>query len=168
MRAALFIFALLVASCGAPPASQNVEPEATPAAAAALEVRDGWARPTPGGVDVSGGYITIANATAAEDRLLSASSPRAARAEIHQMAMEGGVMSMRAVEGGLAVPADQTVTLAPGGLHIMFFGVTQPFTEGEAVPLTLTFANAGEVQTTLNVQREAPASAAPAGDHSGH
>lgn len=152
MRTAVLALALFAASCGAPADNAGEPAPATAPAAATLEVQDGWTRPTPGGVDVSGGYLTIVNATAEADRLLSATSPRAARTEVHEMAMEGSVMQMRAVEGGLAVPAGETVTLAPGGLHIMFFGVSQPFVEGETIPLTLTFERAGQIETALTVR----------------
>jgi len=157
MRAALFLFVLFVAACGAPqadaPSAQNTDH---------LTVRDAWIAPTPGGVDVSAGYVTIVNATGAEDRLIALSSPRAARTEIHEMSMDNGVMRMRAVDGGLAVPAGATLTLGPGGQHLMFFGVTQPFAEGETIPVTLTFAQAGDIAVQMPVQRTAPVA------HGGH
>lgn len=152
MRAIYFAFVLLAAACGAPVDNAGEPTRAAATASATLEVRNGWTRPTPGGVNVSSGYLTIVNGTDAADRLLAASSPRAARTEVHEMAMEGGVMRMRAVEGGLAAPAGETVTLAPGGLHIMFFGVGRPFAEGETIPLTLTFERAGQIETTLAVR----------------
>jgi len=102
---------------------------------------------------VSAGYLTIVNSAAADDRLIGVASPRAASAEVHEISMEGRVIRMRAVEGGLIVSAGEAVTLAPGGLHLMFFGVTQPFAEGETIPVTLTFANAGDVAATLAVRR---------------
>jgi len=156
MRAALFIFALFAASCGAPTSPPTAEQAP---AAATLEVRDAWAAPTPGGVEVSAGYLIISNPTAAEDRLIGAATPRAGSSEVHEMSMDGGVMRMRAVEGGLAVPAGETVALAPGGLHLMFMGVTQPFVEGESIPVTLTFANAGDIQVSLPVRRSAASDA---------
>lgn len=163
MRAFFIAPLLFAAACGAP-SQPAPAPETPPVAesAATLEVRDAWASPTPGGVDVSAGYLTIVNGAAAEDRLISAASARAERVEIHEMSMDGAVMRMRAVEGGLAVPAGATVTLGPGGQHLMFYGVTQAFAEGETVPVTLTFANAGEVAVELAVRRGSSAS------HSGH
>ncbi len=107
-----------------------------------LEVRDAWAAATPGGVDVAAGYLSIANGGPA-DSLLSVSSPRAASVTIHEMSMNGDIMRMRNVEGGLAIPAQRMVTLAPGGGHLMFVGVSAPFVVSEEIPVTLTFANAG-------------------------
>lgn len=141
-----------LAACGAPPQPQ---PQAAAAgeASGALAIDDGWASATPGGAAVSAGYLTITSPTA--DRLLSVSSPRAARVEIHEMAMDGDVMRMRAVEGGLTLPAGEAVTLAPGGRHLMFMEVAPPFSEGESVPVTLTFEQAGAVEVEMPVRRRA-------------
>lgn len=168
MRAYLFACALALSACGAPSSEQSAAPnESQQAATAPIEVHDAWAAPTPGGVEVAAGYLTIVNGTDAADRLVAISSPRAERAEAHEMSMDNGVMRMRAVEGGLAVQPGQTVTLAPGGLHLMFYGVTQPFTVGESIPVTLTFERAGEVNANLDVRR--PTTEAPAHDsRNGH
>ena len=66
--------------------------------------------------------------------------------------MDGAVMRMRSVEGGLAIPAQDVVTLAPSGGHLMFMGVSQPFVEGEEIPVTLTFAGAGVRDVMLPVR----------------
>lgn len=150
-RASAFALALLVLSaCG-----QNAKPAAeAPAAeqpAALIAIEEGWAAVTPTGASVAGGYGVIANAAAAPDRLISASSPRAARVEIHEMKMTGDVMQMRAMES-VVIPAGGSLALQPGGNHFMFIDITAPFVEGESVPLTLTFENAGVVETTLPVR----------------
>jgi copper(I)-binding protein len=158
----IFAAALLIAlaACGqpseAPPATQE-------APAAVLHVENAWAAPTPGGVDVSAGYLTLVNDTAAEDALLSASSPRAERVEVHEITMEGGVMQMRAV-ARLAIPAGQSIELAPSGRHLIFYGVTQPFAAGETIPVRLTFEHAGAVDVSLPVRRPG----APSAEHGGH
>lgn len=153
MRTALLlVIAMFAAACGAPQQ-----------APAALEVQDAWAAPTPGGVDVAAGYLTIVNDSGADDRLISATSPRAERVEVHDMSFDNGVMRMRPVDGGLAVPAGTMVALEPGGQHLMFHGVRAPFAEGERIPVTLTFAQAGEVSVQMPVQRAAAAAA-----HVGH
>jgi periplasmic copper chaperone A len=144
--------ALLAAACGAPQ-SQTEHESAAPAA---VEARNAWAAPTPGGVDVSAGYLTLYNGTDADDHLLRATSPRAERVEVHEMIMDGAVMQMRPVER-LTAPAGETVVLAPGGAHLMFYGVTTPFNEGETIPVQLTFENAGVVDVVLPVRRDAPA-----------
>lgn len=151
---------LALAACGQ---SAQTAPASQQEAAGALRVENAWAAPTPGGVEVSAGYLTVVNGTAAEDALVGASSPRAARVEVHEMTMEGGVMQMRAVER-LVIPAGGSLELAPSGRHLMFFGVTQPFAEGETIPVTLTFEHAGTIEVALPVQRAGAASASH-GEH---
>ncbi len=120
-----------------------------------LHVEYGWASPTPGGVDVSAGYLIIVNDSDAADRLLAASSPRAAHVDLHQMRMDGAVMQMRR-SGPIAIAAHDRLTLAPGGAHLMFTGVASPFREGERVPVRLTFEHAGAMSIELPVSRGAP------------
>ena len=121
----------------------------SPALAAELSVRDAFSRATPGtGPGVA--YLTIQGGDAA-DRLLSVSSPRAAKVGLHSMAMAGGVMRMREVEG-IDVPANSTVALAPNApLHLMLEGLTAPLKPGDQVPLVLRFQRAGERQVTAVV-----------------
>lgn len=165
MRTLLFAGALSIAlaACGqgAPPA-----PSETPSATEfepGISVSGAWAAATPGAARVAAGYLSIMNGGPDEDRLLSAASPRAGRVEIHEMRMDGAMMQMRAVEGGLAVPVGAVTELAPGGMHIMFMDITGPFAEGETVPLTLTFEKAGAVEVSLPVQARIAGEA-----HGGH
>ncbi len=74
------------------------------------------------------------------------------RVELHEMSMDGAVMRMRKVDV-LAIPAHGEAALAPSARHLMFFGVSQPFVQGEQIPVTLTFAHAREVNTVLMVRR---------------
>ena len=60
-------------------------------------------------------------------------------------------MKMRELPAGLPIPAGETVTLQPGGFHLMFMGLNQPLVEGEAVTVTLTFETAGEIDVVLPV-----------------
>jgi len=150
MRAFFFSTILVLAACGAPTSESREASAAAAPAATTLQIQDAWAPPTPGGVDVSAGYATIVNGTATEDQLISARSPRAQRVELHEMSMDGNVMRMGRVDA-LSVPAHGQIALAPHGRHLMFFGVTQPFTPGERIPVTLTFAHAGDVNTELDV-----------------
>jgi copper(I)-binding protein len=99
----------------------------------------------------AGGYLTIANSGAAADRLESAASAAAARVEVHEMRLEGDVMKMTPVEGGLDIPAGGSVALMPGGYHLMFMGIGTPFAEGQCVLVTLHFATAGALDIALAV-----------------
>nr|WP_314262594.1 copper chaperone PCu(A)C [uncultured Devosia sp.] len=126
-----------------------------------------FSRATLPNAPVGGGFLTITNKGAEDDRLVSATSSVAGDTQIHEMAMEGDVMKMRELADGLVIPAGETVTLEPGGFHIMFMKLNQPFVEGETVTVTLTFEKAGTVEVPLPVQSPA-ADGAPAMDHGDH
>lgn len=129
-----------------------------------LTVEGAWMRQPPPGAKVGGGYLTVTNPGEADDRLLAASAPFATRTEIHEMKVENGMMMMSPLAEGLAIPAGETVSLAPGGYHIMFMGLNAAPKEGETVPVTLTFEQAGAV--TLNIPVAAMgATAAPHAMH---
>ena len=162
MKKLLAVCALtLVAACGQQATTEPTPPTQTRVPTIAIEIVQPWAGQTPGGVDVSAGYLTIRNTTAVDDQLIAASSPRAARSEIHEMTMdENNVMRMRPLSS-LTIPAGGEALLQPGGQHLMFFGVTQPFSVGEEIPVQLTFANAGVIDVNLQVR----AGAMHGGDH---
>lgn len=103
----------------------------------ALQVTGAWVRPTAGN-DVSAAYLHITNYGDQDDALLSVTTEFAPMSELHTMQMDGDVMRMRAVER-IDLPAGETVTLRPGGLHIMLMGLSAPLVEGEYLTLTLTF-----------------------------
>jgi copper(I)-binding protein len=116
-----------------------------------IEIAHPNARAMVPGAKVGGGYLTITNHGAADDRLVGVTSDRAVSAEVHLMSVDGGVMTMRAVSGGLVVPAGKTVELKPGGYHIMFMDVAQPFRAGETIKATLTFEKAGAMEVDFSV-----------------
>ena len=97
-------------------------------------------------------FLTLTNTGSTPDQLVGAASPAAGRVELHQMIRDGEVMRMRELAGGIALPPGQAVVLRPGGLHVMLLGLTQPLEQGQALPLTLRFAQAGEVTVQLAVQ----------------
>jgi len=129
-----------------------------------LKLETPWTRATPPNAMVGGGYLTITNTGSEPDRLIAAASPIAAKVEIHDMKVENGIMTMRPVSGGLVIPAGETVTLAPGGLHVMFVKLTGPMKQGERVAATLTFEKAGAVEIMFPVA----AIGASKPDHAGH
>ncbi|MGZ3410142.1 MAG: copper chaperone PCu(A)C [Xanthobacteraceae bacterium] len=111
----------------------------------ALQIDHPWARATPKGTSVGGGYLKITNTGTTPDRLIGGSSPIAGRFEIHEMSMDNGVMRMRPLKDGLEIKPGQTVELAPGSFHIMFVDLKQPIKEGDRVKGTLVFEKAGSV-----------------------
>jgi hypothetical protein len=118
-----------------------------------LVIADAWALPSPRGTKVAAGFFTVANGGSGMDRLVSASSARAARMEIHEITNEGGVTKMRPLAAGIEVPPGGSATLKEDGLHLMFLDVDTPFTEGETIPVMLTFETAGTIEVTMRVKR---------------
>jgi len=149
MKPLFAVFALTLAA-GCAPAVQ---------ASAAVAVTGAWCRATPVGALTGGCYLTLT--ADADDRLVAVATPAAKRAEIHSMDMTGGVMRMRQLKDGLALPAGRAVTLKPGAEHLMIIGPKQTLAAGGTVPLTLTFKTAPPKKISAPI-RDA---AAPATHH---
>jgi len=115
-----------------------------------LTIVNPYAHATPAGARSGGAYLTIENHGKDNDQLIRAASPIAASTELHTMRMEGDVMRMRAVTS-IGIPAGSTMSLAPGGYHVMFIGLKKPLVAGDAVPLTLTFEKAGTIDVEVTV-----------------
>jgi copper(I)-binding protein len=109
-----------------------------------------WSRATPPGAQTGGSYMKLENKGAA-DRLVSISTNVADAAELHSMSMEGDVMKMQRLDKGVELPADKTVELKPGGLHIMLVGLKASLKEGQSFPLKLKFEKAGEISVDVKV-----------------
>ncbi len=105
----------------------------------APRITDVWVKSTPPGATVSAAYMQIQSARAV--KLVKAESPAAGLVELHNMSMKDGVMEMKAM-GAVEIPAGKTVTLKPGGMHVMMMKVKQPIKAGDKVALTLTFEGA--------------------------
>lgn len=147
----------VAAFLAAPLAAVLAVPLAVPAAAHGfkagdLELAHPWARATPPGAKVGGGYVTIENAGGTADRLVSATTEIAGRTEIHEMAVKDGVMTMRPMNDGVEIPAHGKVALKPGGYHLMLMDLKQPLKAGESFSGTLTFEKAGTVKVTFSVE----------------
>jgi copper(I)-binding protein len=130
-----------------------------------LTISGAFSRAMLPGAPAAGGYLTIANAGSSDDTLVSATSEAAADVQLHEMKMEGDVMKMAQLPGGIVIPAGGSATLEPGGLHLMFLDVGTPFKEGECVQVTLSFANVGDVPVVLAIGA-INADAPP--EHAGH
>jgi copper(I)-binding protein len=137
-------FAVVLLAIAFPAVAQEAKPS--------IAIEDPYARATPAGAQTGAAYMTIDNKAAAPDRLTGASSDVAAHVQVHEMTMDNGVMKMREVAGGLAVPAGGSVTLKPGSYHVMLIGLKKPLTAGESFPLTLTFEKAGNIPITVPVK----------------
>lgn len=107
----------------------------------------------PGSANGAAYLSTLENGGPAADRLVRASSPAAARVEIHTMAMDNGVMRMREVEG-VPIGPKETVTMRPGqGYHLMLMQLKAPLKAGDTFPLTLEFEKGGKVEVRVDVQQ---------------
>lgn len=132
-----------------------------------IHVDDAWSRELPPVSRNGAAYLSVRNAGATADALVGADTPVAARAEVHEHVMHGGVMRMQPVDA-LSLPPGETVRMAPGGLHLMLFDLKAPLRRGERFPVTLRFRDAPalEVQVEVRGPGGEPAHAAPA--HDGH
>ena len=130
-----------------------------------LAIDHPWTRAVGTAAPTAAGYMVIRNTGAAPDRLVAAETPRATRVELHEMSITDGIMRMRPIAGGIALPAGGEVRLAPGGLHLMLIGPKGGFEQGVRVPTTLVFERAGRITVELAV--EAPG-ARGTGPHQGH
>ena len=157
-RAAVLLLALLLAAaCAQPPAAT------APPSSQQISSQNAWARPAKmmagdaaqGNAMQHGGttsavYVTLTNPSEVSDRLFSPKTDVAHSVEIHETRMEGDVMRMQQVEGGIETPAGGQVELKPGGLHIMLIGLTRDLKVGDTFPVTLEFASGA----TLTVEAE--------------
>ena len=116
-----------------------------------LTFEDPWIRGSVPGQKNGAGYLIIENQSSQPAALVSADSNRADRIELHTIVREGGVAKMREVQE-VPVPANGSVTLKPGGYHVMFIGLKQPFDAGEAVDVKLNFADGSSTDVTFTVK----------------
>lgn len=110
-----------------------------------------WTRATPGPIRVGGVFLVLRGGPE-DDRLIGAESARSDRVELHAHVRQGDSVMMQKVEDGLAIAAGDTVRLAPGGYHLMVFGLDGPLVAGETLPMTLVFEKAGRVDIAVPVQ----------------
>jgi copper(I)-binding protein len=145
MTRIIFMTAAILAAWAVMPA------QAEDVTVGSLKIFAPWARATPKGASVGGGYMKITNAGTAPDRLVGGSTNISKRLGVHQMTMENGVMKMRPVAGGLEIKPGQTVTLDPNGYHVMFVGLKKQLMQGDHFKATLEFAKGGKINVDFSV-----------------
>ncbi len=139
---------------------------ATLSSTAQVTVSEPWVRATVPQQKATGAFMKLQSAQDA--KLISAKSAVAGVVEVHEMAMDAGVMKMRAVDG-LALPMGKAVDLKPGGYHVMLMDLKSQLKDGDAVPLTLTFETKDGKRQTMEVKATARNMSAPAqSSHGGH
>jgi hypothetical protein len=120
-------------------------------AAGDITVSGAFSRATLPAAKTAGAYMTITNVGTTADRLVGVETKTAKTSGVHEMKMEGDVMKMGELAGGLEIPAGGTVTLEPGGYHIMMMGLIQPLHENACLEVVLKFETAGELPVMLNI-----------------
>ena len=141
----------------------------TTAWAQPVDVKAAWARATVQGQMASGAFMTLTAKDGA--RLVGVSSPVAGVAEVHEMKMDGDVMKMRPVEGGLELPAGKAVELKPGGYHVMLMDLKTPLVKNTTIAVTLLFKDSKGNQSRLELKlpvSQTPPAGASTGGHAGH
>ncbi len=114
-----------------------------------------WSRPTTPGMPMGVAYLSITNRGKEPDTLIAASTPAAARVEMHQTTIADGMARMRPVDG-IAIAPGATVKVEPGGTHLMLVDLRTALEPGKKVPLELVFRRAGKVIVQLTVEAPAP------------
>jgi periplasmic copper chaperone A len=123
---------------------------------AQVNVTGAWARVTVPGQMGTGAFMTLTSKDGA--RVIGAASPVAGVVEIHEMAMEGNVMKMRAV-AALDLPAGQPVELKPGGYHVMLLDLNRTLKIGEKIPISLQIETHDRRLVTMPIEVEVGARA---------
>ncbi len=124
---------------------------AVPVMAGEFLVRDAYIRGLPPGQTVTAAFMTLDNGLDRDCQLVGASSPLAGSAEVHAHSHHGGTMSMRPVPS-LLVSAGEQVRLAPGGYHLMLFGIQDTLEDGDEYSIRLLFEGCPEVETKAPVR----------------
>ena len=161
---ALSLFAILSTSTLV--LNTPARPQAAEYDVGSIHITQPWSRATPKGAKAGAGYMTITNKCTNPDKVSCVSDDASGECQIHSMAIEGGVMKMRPVEGGLEIKPGETVTLKPGGFHVMFLDLKHPLEQGHKVKVTLKFDNAGTVDVEypiLAIGASAPGTASGGG-----
>jgi copper(I)-binding protein len=152
------------AACGLDDGGHPASADTQPAAAGGVSVTDAtidW----PANPKVAAVRMVVHNDAGADDTLESVSSPVAAQVSIHRTETDDAGRSAMVEQGPLPIAARSTVTFEPGGLHVMLTGITEDLQVGDRVPLTLTFAKAGDVHATADVIEPGSAGEGSGGDH---
>ena len=127
-----------------------------------LNIHHPWARATPVGAEVAGGYMEITNSGSSGDRLVAVEVAGVHMAAIHEMVTVDGIMKMRPLPSGLDIKAGETISLKPGSFHVMMMGLSKPLLEGATISGKLHFEKAGSIDIEYKIEAMG---SEPAGQH---
>ena len=105
-----------------------------------IVVRDAWVRQTSVTRTVSSGYLQIDNRTSAPIALVKVVVDGVRNTQVHRVAEENGRTAMTPV-ARLVIPQHSSVTLEPGGTHLMLTDVVRPLRAESTIRMILTFDN---------------------------
>ena len=111
-----------------------------------VEITKAWLRATPPSAMAAGGYLVITNNTDRDDTLVGVEFSQAGKSEIHEMKISDGVMTMRPLKQGITIAAGESVSLRPGGFHLMFMGMKSQLKDGQNYQVKLTFNHSGVME----------------------
>ncbi len=118
-----------------------------------IEITEGWVREVPQGNPTTAGYLRITNSGRESKKLISVKADFAEMSEFHLMKEEYGVMKMIPLKDGVLIPAGSTVSLEPGGIHIMFIKLNTSLKLSEKHKIYLTFENIGDISIFMSVKK---------------
>lgn len=117
-----------------------------------IQIDHPWSRETPAGAGVGAGYMVVRNMGDTADALVGGETAIAGRVEVHEMAMENGVMKMRPLKDGLEIPPGGEVVLKPGGYHLMFMDLNEQIIQDQPFSVMLMFRDAGAIEVEFDVE----------------
>ena len=140
----LLLVVLFTSACGSPASGSDIT------------VEGAWGRNSPKIATAGAFYMVIKNSASEADQLVSATSEACGTVELHESYMtEDGAMGMRPVTGGtIEIPANGSVELKVGGLHVMCLEKSAEFAIGDHYALNLVFEKAGEISVDVAIQEE--------------
>ena len=121
-----------------------------------VSISDAWARPTLSAGQAGVVYVTVTNTGSGADRLDQVSTG-VGSASMHESSMAAGVMRMRPMTDGVAVPGHSVVEFKPNSLHIMLDRLKTPLVAGSHFPVTLHFQKSGNLEAQVEVRGGAEA-----------
>jgi len=130
--------------------STSSQPAANASATCPVTVSDAWVKAADTGMTAAFGTVT--NTSDDSVTITAASSPASTAMELHEVVDSNGKMAMQPKPDGFTVPANGTLTLEPGGYHLMLMDVTQPIKAGDSDTFTLTCADGGSAEFTTQAK----------------
>lgn len=123
---------------------------AEPARTGAITIEQAWARATTPGAKTGAAYLVIRNDASQPERIVSLAAPVAGQAMTHETKRQGDIHTMTE-NTAPTVPARGSLTMEPGGLHVMLMDLKSGLKPGQEFPLTVTFERSGAVQVPVKV-----------------